>query len=84
MTLCDLQLPGEFYGGCSGRLHARQQAPRPQGHHPASDLRRAHAHHVSSGQTAETDHASSTGGRGGARQPHHLPGTVQYAVPRVG
>lgn len=61
------QLPGELHGGCSRRLHAGQQASRAAGHHPSSNLRRTHAHHLPAGQTSETDNTSSAGGGGGAR-----------------
>lgn len=79
----NFQLPGEFHGGRSGRLHARQQAPRPASDHSPADVHRPDPHHLPPGQTSEADHASSAGGGGGPGQPHHLSRAFQYAVPRV-
>lgn len=83
LSLFDSQLPGEFHGGCSRRLHARQQAPWPASYYSPSNLHCPNTHYLPPGQTSKTDHASSAGGGGGASKPYHLPRAVQYAVPWV-
>ena len=78
------QLPGEFHGGCPRRLYARQQTPRPASYHSSSNLHCPNTHHLPSGQTSETDHASPTRGGGGTSKPYHLSRALQYAIPGVG
>ena len=78
------QLPGEFHGRCKRRLYARQQTPRPASYHSSSNLHCPNTHHLPSGQTSETDHASPTRGGGGTSKPYHLSRALQYAIPWVG
>lgn len=74
------QVPGQFYGGRSGRLHAWQQTQRPACNHTPPDLCGTHPHHLPPGEASEADLPPTAGGGGGPGQQDHFSGPSWDAV----
>lgn len=77
------QIPRQFYGGCSWRVHAWEQAQRPPRHHPTQDVRSTHTHHLPPGKAPETAGPTSSGRGRRVGQQDHCPGPCRSTVPQV-
>jgi len=65
LSLLRMQVPGEFYGGCSWRCNAWMSSLRHPPHHSATPALSADADYLQAGPTEQSATASAAdGGRG--------------------